>query len=63
VDELANALVARPGKPEAIGLGAEAPANLRDRQVRVVEPRDRVDEPWRKPRRRSDHDASMNLQK
>lgn len=45
VDELADALIARPRQSETLGLPPESPVDLGDRNVRIVETHERFDEP------------------
>lgn len=44
MDELANALVAGPREPVAIGELADAPVRIRDPDARIVELDDRLEE-------------------
>ncbi|HEX2292515.1 MAG TPA: hypothetical protein VHH55_04330, partial [Gaiellaceae bacterium] len=53
VDELTDALVTRPGKPESLCFGPDAPAGLGDRHVSAIEANERLQKARRDPR--SDH--------
>jgi hypothetical protein len=55
MDEAPNALVARTEEPQPLGLGADLPRDLGDREPPLVEPVDRRDEPRRDPRREREH--------
>src|SRR5947208_5010200 len=61
VHEHANPLVARPRQAEPPGLGAEPAVHLRDRELRVVDPIERLEEAVRDPRREDQHQPSLRL--
>ena len=55
MDELTDSLVTRPRQSEALGLSANTPVDLGNRNAGVVEADERFDETRRDPRCKRDH--------
>ncbi len=61
VDEQADALVARPGQPKALGLGADKAIDLGDRHLPWSEALDDVEQALWKPRGDREHPSMLRL--
>ena len=59
MEENADSLVARPWQIQALGLGAEPPVHLGDRDPPIIEPVESPEQARRDPRRKGEHIPSV----